>query len=117
MKKFHAMTLMMVSAFTLNACSVSPIGTSFDKAPPRLVDLSVPKQGEKPVESRAIVNGKVQRIGWDRPNAFGPVPEKLRPEGTSICQAINYNKAIGYHPGALDYAGKPITGGGFFCGN
>ncbi|WP_287600165.1 hypothetical protein [Thiothrix sp.] len=116
MRKFYGLLIATIVASTLSACSVSPVGTSFDQTPPKLVDLDAPKEG-KPVDSRAIVNGKIQRVGWDRPSAFGSVPSELQADGRRICQAIKYNKAIGYHPRALDYAGNPIKGGGFYCGN
>ena len=116
MKQVYAAMFAIASVVTLSACSTSPVGMSFNSVPPRLVDLDPPKQG-KPVDSRAIVNGQVQRVGWDRPSAFGPVPDNMQAKGKSVCQSIKYNKPIGYHPRAMDYAGNPIPDGGFYCGN
>jgi hypothetical protein len=54
---------------------------------------------------------------WDRPNAFGPVPQKLQASGDLACLSVRVDLfALGYHPMAQDVNGKPISGGAFFCG-
>lgn len=55
--------------------------------------------------------------GWDRPAAFGRVPEALITKGRSVCGAMGPNMdAIGFHPEAANAQGKKIRGGGFLCG-
>lgn len=55
-------------------------------------------------------------LGWDRPSAFGRVPEQARERGNRICQQANPNfQAIGYHPFARLENGNAIIDGGFFC--
>jgi hypothetical protein len=58
--------------------------------------------------------GKVNAT-WDRPGAFGPVPDNLKAVGNRICQLTDFREAAGYHPGALDFNGQPIRGGGYLC--
>lgn len=54
--------------------------------------------------------------GWDRPGAFGKVPDKLKAKGRMVCQSMGKNlDAIGYHPQARDEQDTPINGGGFLC--
>ncbi len=56
---------------------------------------------------------------WDHPEAFGPVPAALAARGHAVCSALDTKdvkyEAIGYHPKAEDYYGRPFPGGGFFC--
>ncbi len=62
----------------------------------------------------ASVNGI---LGWDRPAAFGRVPEALVAQGRRTCLAMGPAlEAIGFHPDALDEKGQKIRGGGFLCG-
>ena len=95
-----------ISCLLLNACATttnkSPIGSKPSDTPPRLVNNSSLQQG----------------VEWDNLAAFGPVPANLQKEGDTVCSRdtlIFKSKAIGYHPGALDKAGKPISGGGYAC--
>lgn len=115
MKRYITVTAILLPVI-LAACTTPIIGSSPDKKPPRLVDIAQPKSGEKAHESNAWNGKKVVRLGWDRPKAFGPVPENKQAIGNATCQAAKYEKAIGYHPKALDYSGNPVAGGGYFCG-
>lgn len=79
-----------------------------------------PTVGSKPSDTPPrLVNSKVrQGVEWDNLAAFGPVPANLQKEGDAICSQDTFifkSKAIGYHPKALDKAGKPIDGGGYAC--
>lgn len=66
-------------------------------APPRLV----------------VRNGQ---LGWDRPSAFGAIPESRMPQALAACQQQNpKTKPLGYHPGALDATGKPMPSGAYLC--
>jgi hypothetical protein len=67
----------------------------------------------QPADKKTAWGQEVQT--WDRPEAFGPVPESLRTRGDTSClmQGVDL-EAAGYHPGALR-EGKPIAGGGFYC--
>lgn len=116
MSKYRSLFLPLLALAHLAACSVSPVGLSADAIPPKLVNLAAPKSGEKPVEARAWEDGQLMNLGWDRPSAFGPVPKELQAAGDATCQKALYRKAIGYHPSAVGFDGKPIVGGGFFCG-
>lgn len=88
----------------LMACASSmQIGAKPSDNPPRLSD-DKSKQG----------------MGWDRPEAFGPVPANLQATGDAVCRQASMqslNKAFGYHPKALDKTGQPIAEGGYLCGN
>lgn len=107
---------MFATVQLVTACSTSPVSATADKIPPRLVNLAAPKKGEKVVDARAWDNGKLLRLGWDRPSAFGPVPKALQAVGNAVCQKARYRQALGYHPNAIGYDGKTIAGGGYFCG-
>jgi hypothetical protein len=55
-------------------------------------------------------------LGWDRPAAFGKVPNDLKQRATSVCERFDKNTiAIAYHPGAQAENGQVIAGGGFLC--
>ena len=54
-------------------------------------------------------------LSWDRPSAFGAVPEAVKTRGAQVCSSIGNFVAIGYHSDSRDEAGKPIVGGGFLC--
>lgn len=55
-------------------------------------------------------------VGWDRPSAFGKVPEALAAKGARVCASAGSGlQAIGYHPQARDAKNTLIAGGGFFC--
>lgn len=55
-------------------------------------------------------------LGWDRPSAFGKVPDDLKIRANGVCGRFDKNtQAIGYHPMAQAENGQPIGGGGFLC--
>ena len=55
-------------------------------------------------------------LGWDRPSAFGRVPEDAKVRGNRVCAAASPTlEAIGYHPRAVGENRAAIPGGGFFC--
>jgi len=54
-------------------------------------------------------------LAWDRPAAFGAVPDAEKARGAKVCSSIGNFLAIGYHSGSRDLTGKPIVGGGFLC--
>ena len=78
-------------------------GDTPDPKPPQL----------QPADKKNAWGQEIQT--WDRPEAFGPVPESLRARGDTSClmQGVAL-EAVGYHPEALRN-GKPIAGGGFYC--
>jgi hypothetical protein len=54
--------------------------------------------------------------GWDRPSAFGKLPDALVPAADRACQRQDARlRAVAFHPNALDGEGRPIPGGGVFC--
>lgn len=53
-------------------------------------------------------------LGWDRPAAFGKVPESELGRAKALCSPSGA-VPLAYHPGALNESGQPIPGGGFFC--
>lgn len=77
-------------------CQLSAFG-GFDQTPPRIVL----KDGQS---------------GWDRPGAFGAVPEALQDRAKQECARQGAGmKPLGFHPGALDAQGKAVPNGGFLC--
>lgn len=69
--------------------------------------------GNLPPPRLVVVNG---RLGWDRPGAFGPVPEALAKRAQEECSAQGgLQRAIGYHAAALDANGAVLPKGGFLC--
>lgn len=54
-------------------------------------------------------------LAWDRPSAFGAVPDAVKARGVQVCSSIGNFVAIGYHSAARDLTAKPIDGGGFLC--
>lgn len=90
----------------VSGCTMMTVGNAPDSNPPKLL---------KSDNDRGLNQGKIDDIRWDRPGAFGPVPANLQAKGDAGCQAGGFNRAIGYHPGALNLDGKPIAGGGYFC--
>lgn len=55
-------------------------------------------------------------LTWDRPGAFGKVPEDLQVRGDVACMlAAIHLEAIAYHPKAEGVDGQPLPGGGFYC--
>lgn len=74
------------------------------------------KTGDQPAEKAPQLTRLDGVLGWDRPAAFGAVPQALRARGDAVCaKAGSTQQAIGYHPAALDEKGQPIQGGGYFC--
>ncbi|WP_157264330.1 hypothetical protein [Azohydromonas aeria] len=71
------------------------------------------RHGEQPGEVAPRLVRQDGQLAWDRPAAFGKVPEGLRQRGNAVCG--KGQEAIGYHPKALNDQGQPIPGGGFFC--
>lgn len=53
-------------------------------------------------------------LAWDRPGAFGPIPDSAMTAAALECAKQN-QKPLAYHPGALGEDGLPMTGGGFLC--
>lgn len=83
------------------------VGSAPDETnPPKLVDTVFRKGWD---------GSSLEQVAWDRPNAFGPVPETLQAKGDVICKKGGFERATGYHPKALDRAGKPIPDGGYYC--
>lgn len=89
----------------LSACSTGVlIGEKPTEPPPQVVFLG------------AVNEKGVEYLTWDRPWAFGKVPEELKASGDISCMKTGINmRATGYHPRALDRQGKPTPGGGYFC--
>jgi hypothetical protein len=77
-----------------------------EKNPPQLVDTAFRKGWD---------SKNLENVAWDRPSAFGPVPANLQATGDEICRKGRWERAIGYHPKALDLEGKPIPDGGYYC--
>ena len=92
-------------ATLLSACSTGVlIGEKPSEPPPQVVFLG------------AVNEKGVEYLTWDRPLAFGKVPEELKASGDISCMKTGINmRATGYHPRALDRQGKPTSGGGYFC--
>lgn len=92
-------------ATLLSACSTGVlIGEKPTEPPPQVVFLG------------AVNEKGVEYLTWDRPWAFGKVPEELKASGDISCMKTGINmRATGYHPRALDRQGKPTPGGGYFC--
>lgn len=89
----------------LSACSTGVlIGEKPTEPPPQVVFLG------------AVNEKGVEYLTWDRPWAFGKVPEELKVSGDISCMKTGINmRATGYHPRALDRQGRPTAGGGYFC--
>lgn len=104
---------MLINTYTKVAavaiCSVAMsgcmlMGPSVGKAP-----SAVPPQIVSNVDNPS------ERV-WNSVSAFGPVPAELQQTAQQVCAAVGPNHyAAGYHPGALDYEGKPFDGGGYLC--
>ncbi|HWS23246.1 MAG TPA: hypothetical protein VN226_02285 [Anaerolineales bacterium] len=84
------------------------IGNAPHENPPKLIGT---------VFQEGWNGSKFENVAWDRPGAFGPVPEGLRVTGDTFCQKGGFERAIGYHPNALDLEGQNIPSGGFYCSN
>lgn len=56
------------------------------------------------------------QLAWDRPGAFGAIPESQLLRAQQQCQKVDpKSRALGYHPDALGAQGQAIPGGGFLC--
>jgi hypothetical protein len=54
--------------------------------------------------------------GWDRPGAFGALPDRLVAAADRACMGQDARlRAVAFHPDAQDGQGRPIPGGGVFC--
>lgn len=92
--------ILCLSTSVISACA-STIGTKPADTSPRLVNST-----------------NAQGVSWDNNSLFGPVPANQQLAGDKLCQKELGNlkaRAYGYHPKALDKAGKPMDGGGFLC--
>lgn len=79
-------------------CAVKLNGDAPDIRPPRLIKTP-------------------DGLRWDRPKAFGRIPEKLKKKAVDTCDGVAPSfVAYGFHPWARGLDGKGIEGGGFFCG-
>ena len=115
MNKSSKVVVALFIGASLVACSITPSGEP-DNTPPRMVSYATNPNDNREVNVRAWNNELMREMGWDRPQAFGAVPENLQATGDSICQQALYQRAIGYHPLAQDMDGQPIPGGGYLCG-
>ena len=55
-----------------------------------------------------------ETVGWDRPSAFGAIPNELLDLGQERCDVFG-TQPLAYHPNALNLEGQPIQDGGFLC--
>lgn len=98
-------SLVFMASFLIGCAPASVmVGKGYGDPPPQIVFLGA-------------VDGKENEyLTWDRPWAFGPVPEELRAAGDIGCMSLGLSlRAGGYHPRALNRMGAEIPGGGFFC--
>lgn len=105
--KILLLSMGVMSMVFLASCT-SLAGRNPDQNPPRLV--SSEKQEQYGWDSKRQVYVK-----WDRPGAFGSVPENLRATGDQLCLLGGWSRAVGYHPQALGMDGQQIRGGGYLC--
>lgn len=105
--KIILLSASIVSLACLASCS-SLLNRIPDQNPPRLVSSENLKQYGWDGQKRTYVV-------WDRPRAFGGVPDNLRMTGDQLCQTGGFERAVGYHPNALSQVGQAITGGGYLC--
>lgn len=105
--KFLFISAGFVCMSLLTSCS-SFVNRSPDQNPPRLVSAEEQEQF-------GWDGGKQGYIMWDRPGAFGSVPDGLMATGNQLCKATGFTKVIGYHPQAIGLNGQAIAGGGFLC--
>ena len=63
---------------------------------------------------RAILTDGVP--GWDRPGAFGPIPEGRRVQAEQECKKGSPKAVpLAFHPRPLDVSGLPMEQGGYLC--
>lgn len=85
-------------------CYPKRIGDKADAVAPRLVPSARKGSDGQPL------------LAWDRPGAFGKVPETLQAKGDVACMLASIDlEAIAYHPTAAGPDGQPLPGGGFYC--
>jgi len=77
--------------------------------------MSQPMPGAAPSATPPQLIPDGDTLIWNDPSLFGPVPPQLQFIGDLSCARDGFERAIGYHPGALDPAGRPVTDGGFYC--
>lgn len=78
-------------------CQLSPLNA--------VVDAQAP---------RAVLRDGV--LGWDRPSAFGSIPEAKRSDAEQECKKGNPKGVpLGFHPRPLDASGQPMLQGGYLC--
>jgi hypothetical protein len=54
--------------------------------------------------------------GWDRPGAFGPIPEDRLSAANQVCTQQNPKaKPLGFHFRPLNASGQPMLQGGYLC--
>lgn len=78
-------------------CQLTPLKAVVDAQPPR-----------------AVLKDGV--LGWDRPSAFGPIPEARRQQAEQECKKGNSRAVpLAYHPRPLDVSGQAMPQGGYLC--
>ncbi len=97
-----SISFVIVAALLATACSsMTAIGQSPSSTPPKLV--------------RTASGG----LAWDKPGAFGPVPQAMAAKGAAMCATLNTAsqtfRALGYHPSAQNEQGQTMDEGGFYC--
>lgn len=92
-------------AVVITGCAATAqVGESSNSVAPKLIAT-----GDRDKTGREV-------LVWDRPSAFGRVPEDKQPLGDATCLAMRADlEAVGYHPSARDRDGHPMTSGGFLC--
>lgn len=102
--RIYARSLVASIALAIAGCAMTPVSEAPSDVPPKLV----------PAGLRDLID---DAYTWDRPDAFGPVPDGLYAIGDAACLQSRVDlAAFGYHPHAQDKEGQPIPGGGFYCG-
>lgn len=97
-----SISFVIVAALLATACSsMTAIGQYPSSTPPKLVRMP---------------GGA---LAWDKPGAFGPVPQSMAAKGAAVCATLSTTsqtfRALGYHPSAQNEQGQAIAGGGFYC--
>lgn len=96
----HSLVMMAAACSILAGCAFPSPGDKQSDTPPQIV-----------------VRNDIKT--WDKPTAFGPVPEELKERAASTCASLDTEKvkheARGFHSGALNLEGKPFKGGGYYC--
>lgn len=101
---YKKVAVVVFCSLAVSGCQLMGMGTGVGSAPAKV-----------PPRIVSNVDNPSERV-WNSMSAFGPVPAELREAGARVCGEISANHyAAGYHPGALDYEGKPFDGGGYLC--